>query len=206
VNTFDGSNNLTASTNAGGMRNVLLELWTKCLKIVSDFSTHAAATGTAVHGLGTAAVANLASMLITGTSTFNGASIGDTAHPTVDAKRVREEFHDYGTVLANATVTIEWDKYAHAAFTASATNTDLHTIAFSGLPASGVTQSIILEIINGQRLTDGRLTYPANSKWVGGSTARPLDTALQSAGRDFFVVTTRDNGTRLEWQYLGRGG
>jgi hypothetical protein len=135
VNTFDGSNNITASTNSGGTRDVLIELWGKLLKVVSDFATHIAATGTAVHGLGTAAVANLASMLITGTSTFNGASIGDTAHPTVDGKRVREEFHDYGRSSPTATVTIEWDKYAHAAFTASATNTDLHTIAFSGLPA-----------------------------------------------------------------------
>jgi hypothetical protein len=38
---------------------------------------------------------------------------------------------------------------------------------------------------------------------LDGASARHL---ASIRGRDFFVVTTRDNGTRLEWQYLGRGG
>lgn len=207
ANTYDGANNITASTVSGGFATLLMEVWTKCLKVVSDFATHAAATGTAVHGLGTAAVANLASMLITGTSTFNGASVGDTSPPTVDSKRVRETFHDYGGPLANgATVTIEWDKYSFAAFTPSATAADTVTIAFSGSPAAGLGQGVTLEIINGLRSADGKITWPANVKWIGKAAARPVDTTLESSGRNIFVVYTRDGGTRYEIQHCGPGG
>lgn len=208
VNTFDGSNNITASTVSGGFATILMEAWAKLLKLVSDFAAHTAATGTAVHGLGTASTSNLTAMTIGGTSSFDGTGgVGQSTALPVNATRVRETFFDYGAFTGTGqTVNFEWNKYAHVAVTASGTLTDTHAIAFLGLPAAGVTQSIIIELINGVRSVDGKWSYPANTKWVGGAAARPLDTALAASGRNFFIVTTRDGGSRLEWQHLGAGG
>jgi hypothetical protein len=142
-----------------------------------------------------------------GPRSFDGTGgVGQTTRGPVDAKRVREEFHDYGAIANGATVTLEWDKYSHMAFTPSATLADTVVIAFSGLPAAGLTQGVTVEIINGQRSADGKITYPANTKWIGSAAARPPDNTLAAAGRNLFGVVTRDGGTRLEWSHFGVGG
>ena len=102
------------------------------------------------------------------------------------------------------TATMDWSAAAHYSFTAPV-NTANFTIAFSNLPAAGKSQGITFEIINGQR-SSGVITYPANAKWIGGVATKPADSSLESAGRNLFVCFTRDGGTRLEIQHLGKGG
>jgi hypothetical protein len=207
ANTLDASGNITSTTQSGGAWTVVLEIWGKCVKAVSDLAAHIAAHRHLGAWLGTIATQSAAAAALTGTSTLDGTGgVGQTTPPPVDATRVRESFHDYGAIGAGATVTLEWDKYSHFAFTPSSTTTDTMVLAFSGLPASGKSQTVLIEIINGRRSADGKITYPANAKWIGGSATRPLDTALELSGRNFLSVTTRDGGTRLEFSHQGKGG
>lgn len=203
--TFDASNNITATTNSGGFFGILLEVWTKVLKAVSDLAAHVAATGTAVHGLGTMSTQAASAVAITG-GAIDGTPVGATTPKDVDATRIREDFHDYGAIANGATVTLELNKYAHFAFTPSSTTSDTVTIAVSGAPANNKSQTFTLEIINGRRSADGKITYPAALKWLTGSASRPLDTALELSGRNVFAFTTRDGGTRYEITHLGKGG
>lgn len=205
VNTFDANDNITASTQSGGFVTILMEVWAKCLRVVADFATHVAAVGTAVHGLGSIATQSAAAVALTG-GTTNGLTQGATTPGDLDATRVRERFNDYGAQANGATVNFEWDKYGHVAVTPHATTTSTLIIGFTGLPAAGRVQSILVEIINGQRSADAKITWPANAKWIGGAGTRPLDNTLELAGRNFFLVTTRDGGARLEIQHIGKGG
>jgi hypothetical protein len=205
VNTYDANDNITGTTNSGGFFTLILEIWTKTLRAVAGLATHIAATGTAVHGLGSMATQAASAVAITG-GTANGMKFGDTTPADADTTRVRETFHDYGTIAAAGTVTLELDKYGHFAFTPNATTSNTITVAVSGAPASGKTQSWFIELVNGQRSADGKITWPANAKWVGGASARPIDTSLELAGRNLFAITTRDGGTRLEIQHIGKGG
>lgn len=77
ANTFDASNNITASTNSGGFVTLVMEVWTKVLKAVSDLSSHTGATGTSVHGLGSISTQAANNVAITG-GTINGATVGAT--------------------------------------------------------------------------------------------------------------------------------
>lgn len=207
VNTFDASNNITASTNSGGFYTVLLEVWAKCLKGVSDITSHIAATGTAVHGLGTAALANLASMAITGTSSFNGTTgVGNAADVPVDATRVREKFNAYASAAAGATTTFELDKYGGFSGQPHATTSSTWTVAVSGAPGANKIQTWLLQLVNARRDVDGRITWPAAFKWIGGSAARPHDDQLALSGRDLFAISTTDGGTTYDIQYLGVRG
>jgi hypothetical protein len=70
--TSDASDNITGTTVNGGFIFMVLELVQKITRTIATVTAHIAATGTAVHGLGTAALANLANMVIGGTSSFDG--------------------------------------------------------------------------------------------------------------------------------------
>lgn len=204
--TYDGSGNLTSTTTGGGgWIAKLMQLWGKLTKVITDYTAHAAATGTGAHGLGTMSTQAASAVAITG-GTINGATIGASTPADVDAKRVREDFHDYGSIGDGATVTLELDKYAAFAFTPSATTSHTVTVATSGDPASGKYQSWQLEIVNGQRSADAKITWPAAFKWVGGSGTRPPDNTLELAGRNLFGLSTRDGGARKEIMHLGKGG
>lgn len=207
ANTFDGSDNITATTNSGGFSAILLEVWTKCLRVVAGVAAHIAATGTAVHGLGSMSTQAASAVAVTG-GAIDGTALGATTPANVDATRVREKANDYGTLTSVAgasSIALEADKYGHMAFTPPATTTDTVAITVTGIAASGRTQGFLLEIINGRRSANGKITYPANAKFIG-SGVKPDDTTLQLAGRDFYSVTIRDGGTRQEWQYIGKGG
>ena len=205
ANTFDASLNITASTNSGGWVTMFFEIWAKVLKGVSDLAAHIAGTGTGVHGLGTMSTQAASAVAITGGSA-NALAVGATTPGDVDATRIREKFNDYGSIGAGGTVTLELDKYAHFAFTPNATPSNGVTIALSGAPATARSQVFTLEIINAQRSSDGLIIWPAVFKWIGGSSIRPLDTALESAGRNIFTFYTRDGGTRCEITHVGKGG
>src|SRR5213075_1172024 len=65
-NTYDANDNITATTNSGGWVTKFFEVWTKLLRLKSTYDTHAAATGTAVHGLGSMSTQSAAAVAITG--------------------------------------------------------------------------------------------------------------------------------------------
>lgn len=205
ANTWDANDNITASTNSGGFGTLVMEIWTKCLRAVAGLSAHILGTGTSVHGLGTMSTQPASAVAITG-GAANAMTLGQTTPKEADVTRIREAFNDYGTIAAGGTVTLELDKYAHFAFTPNATTSNTVIIAVSGAPAAGKSQTWTLEIINGQRSADAKITWPAAAKWTQGAGARPLDTALELSGRNFFTIQTRDGGARLEMAHLGKGG
>jgi hypothetical protein len=206
VNTYNAEGGyITASTVSGGQFNILLEVWSRVLKAVADLATHMGLNGTAVHGLGTMSTQNATSVAVTG-GNIDGTPIGITTAALARAKAVRELSNDYGAIGNGATVTLQLDLYGHFVFTPSSTTSHSVTIAVSGVGATGNSQTCILEIINGQRSADALITWPANFKWIGGAASRPVDTSLESAGRNLFSFTTRDGGTRYEVMHLGKGG
>ncbi|MBL0142668.1 MAG: hypothetical protein IPP91_11345 [Betaproteobacteria bacterium] len=205
ANTFDANDNITGTTNSGGVVTLVMELWTKCLRVVAGLATHIAGTGTGVHGLGDMSVQNANAVAVTG-GAANGMTLGQSTAKEVDATRVRETFHDYGTIAAAGTVTLELDKYAHFAFTPDSTTSSTCTIALSGAPASGKAQVWTLEIFNGRRSADGKIIYPGAFKWTGGASVRVLDTVLELSGRNIYVMQTRDGATRMEITHIGKGG
>lgn len=205
ANTYDGSNNLTASTNASSLVQLIAQLWTKATKVVSDLASHLAGTGTAVHGLGSMSTQGASAVAITG-GTINGTTLGATTPAAVDATRVREAWADLGSIAAAGTATCDLSAYAGFSMQPHATTSNTMTIAFTNPPANNKVQSWYLEIINGQRSADAKITWPANVKWIGGSGSRPADTTLELSGRNIFVVYVRDGGARYEIQHVGKGG
>lgn len=203
-NTFDANYNITASTQGNSIAVFLWEAIAKVRKVIADLATHIAGTGASVHGLGTMSTQAASAVAVTG-GTINGTAVGGSTPAAADATRIREAFVDAGTIAGGGTATLDWSVASHFALTAP-TSTSSFTIAFSNLPASGKTQGILIEIINGQRSGGGTITYPANAKWLGGVATKPADSSLESSGRNLFSVVTRDGGTRLEFQHLGKGG
>lgn len=203
--TYDASGNMTASTNFGGMAALLEAAVGKLKALRTSFNAHAASVvASGVHGLASMASQAASAVAITGGS-INATALGATTPGDVDATRVRELAHDYGTLGAGATVTLELDKYGHFIFTPNATTSATLTVAFSGAPPSGRSETWTLEIIAGKRDIDGRFTWNSAFKWIG--ALRPNDTTLETTGgRNFFIIQNRDNGTRLEIQHIGKGG
>jgi hypothetical protein len=207
VNTFDASNNITASTNSGGHVNLIFELWGKVGKVVSDFATHIAATGTAVHGLASMAIQAASAIAVTG-GNIDGTVLGATTPEKADTKRVREVIDNGGaaTAVANAgTYTPDLALAGYFKVQPSATLADTITIAApSNAPSASRTQSWTLEIVNGRRSADGKITWNGAYHWVGGASARPLDTALEVAGSNLFDVCW--NGTNWDISHAGKRG
>lgn len=207
VNTFDGSNNLTVSTNSGGFFTMILENIGKLGKVIADLATHAALGVGSAHGTGSIASQSASAAALTGTSAFNGSGgVGESTPVPVTATRLRETFHDYGTLGSPYNAVFELDKYAHFALQLPASAAQAVTIAVSGTPAAGVSQTFTVELINAYRSTDGLIGWNSAFKWIGGSGKRPLDTDLEASGRNIFVFTVRDGGTRLEISHAGPGG
>jgi hypothetical protein len=206
INTYSGDD-IISTTVSGNFFTLVVEIWVKCLRAAASLATHIAGTGSGVHGLGTIATQSATAAALSGSSTLDGTGgVGQTTPPPVDATRIREKFNDYGAIAAAGTVTLELDKYGHFAFTPHATTSSTITVAVSGTPAAGKSETWTVEILNGQRDADGRITWAGSFKWVGGSVTRPLDTALELSGRNFFILQCRDGGTRHEIQYIGKGG
>jgi hypothetical protein len=201
ANTFDGANNITATTNSGGFFTHVLEIWTKVPESGVDLATHIAATGTAVHGLGSIATQN--STNLTCSDGALNATLGQTTAKAADMTRARESFTDLGTIGAGGTATLDLTAAAHYALTAPAAASSF-TVAMSNVPASGKSQTFMLEIIGGQR-SSGVITWPTAWKWIGGTA--PTQTAFESGtGRNIISGTVRDGGTRVEVTHLGKGG
>jgi hypothetical protein len=64
--TYDGSGNLTATSGGGGLFAKFMQVWGMATKALADLTTHLAATGTAVHGLGSMSTQSSSSVAVTG--------------------------------------------------------------------------------------------------------------------------------------------
>lgn len=68
------------------------------------------------------------------------------------------------------------------------------TLTVSNVPASGTVASFILELTNGGSAV---VTYPANTKWAGGTAP-----TLTAAGKDILGAYTTDGGATFNWLVL----
>lgn len=205
VNTV-ASNNVTASTNSGGGGTILQEIWGKCLKVVAGLATHIAA-GVGAHGITVVATWATNAMAFTG-GTGEALDIGQTTPGKLDAKRVRETIANSGsaTVLAaGGTYTPDLTAAAYFKVQPDSTTSSTATIAApSSPPSSSRTQTFTLEIVNGQRSADGKITWDAAYHWIGGNTTRPLDTSLEASGSNLFAFTW--NGSTWDITHRGKRG
>lgn len=198
---FDANDVLTSTTNVGGVITMVLEMYMRLLRVIDNHATHAAGTGSAVHGLGSMSIQNT-SFVSCSDGALNG-TLGQTAPRIADVIRLRETFTDLGTIGAGATATLDLAAASHYACTAPGATSNF-TVAMSNVPVSGRSHTFMFELVGGQRST-GVITWPTSWKWIGGTA--PSQSALQSGtGRDIFSGTVRDGGTRIEMSYLGRGG
>jgi hypothetical protein len=180
--TYDGSNNATGGNNSG----VLSWLWEwigKLKSLRTSYNAHAAATGTAVHGLGTMSTQSAASVAITG-GNIDNTTIGGTTRAIGTFKQAREV---HVAVSFSGGATIDWSAGGSHDFTASGSGAA--TLTFSNMPPSGIAASIILDVTNGGLRT---WTYPSGTKWANGTAP-----TLTSSGRDILQFYTRDGGTTI---------
>lgn len=177
ANTYDASNDITASTNAGGWVTMFFEVWTKVLKVASDFAGHIASTGTAVHGLGTIATQAANAVALTGGS-LNGVTIGASTRAAGDFTRITEDLNTYAPG-AGAGVAVDWGK-GGAVITTNGTN----AITFTGIPSSGLA-GVYIEIDN-----LNNVTWPASVDFGLGGTP-------SIAGQVSVGLATRNGGTNV---------
>src|SRR5574337_182258 len=185
--TYDASGNLSSSTGAAGLLALLLPQLGRVTTLTGSFNTHTAATGTAVHGLGTMSTQAATAVNIDG-GTVDGALIGSVT-PAVGVflqARGKHVSPSFGT-----TTTLDWSQGDSFDFTA--TGSGAATLAFSNVPASGISSWITLTITNGGLWT---WTWPTGTKWPAGTAP-----ALSSSGRDRINFFTRDGGSTFDGFY-----
>ena len=176
--TYDGSGRLTTGTNVG--RFAWLEYLLKKVKdAVATTTAHVAATGAAVHGLGTISTQSAGAVAITG-GAINGTPIGATTPSTGNFSTVRSKLVNLGSI--SGAVSVDWaaGDYFFATLTGNTTFT------WSNLP-SGVLGAITMEITNPGASTN---PFPAGTKWPSGTV--PTRTVT---GVDLFEFYCRDGAT-----------
>lgn len=173
--TRDGSSNSTTGTNTG-ILSWFYELFGKFLGLRTSFNAHTAATGTAVHGLGTIATQAASAVAITGGSVVC----------TYERENVQ--------VLANgnAANTCSWVAGGYARLTVTGASA---SIAMSNLPPNGTAQVMTFIITNGGLAT----TLFSGLKWPGG-----VAQTFSASGRDILAVLVQDGAT-LDVVGFGKG-
>jgi hypothetical protein len=180
TNSFDASGNLTGTSGGGpsGVLTWVMSLMGKWKKLRSDYDTHAAATGTAVHGLGSMSTQAASAIAVTG-GTINSASVGVTTPAEGKFTRATEQFNTY-TPGAGAGVTVDWAKGGSVL-----TNNGTNTLTFSNVP-SGVLGSHWIDCSN-----FNNTTFPGAVSW--GVSGKP-----SIAGRAIAQMVTSDGGTSVQ--------
>jgi hypothetical protein len=182
---YDGSSNMT-SGNSSSMLSWLYEWIGKFKALRTLYNAHVAATGTAVHGLGTISTQSAAAVAITG-GTMKAVVVGSAtpADCAIGTWKQAREIHAAATF--GAPTTIDWS--AGGSFDTTASGSGAVTLAFSNLPPSGVAANIVWDLTNGGLRT---WTYPTGTKWSAGTAP-----TLTSSGRDLLSFFTRDGGTTI---------
>jgi hypothetical protein len=101
---YDGNLNITSQSIGSGIYVFVLELIAKVKKVVSDLAAHAAAAGTAVHGLHSMSTQDASSVAIVG-GAVDGTPIGQTTPEKVNAIRARESMTGTTSVANGGTYT-----------------------------------------------------------------------------------------------------
>lgn len=183
-NTYDASNRITASTQAGGWRTLFLQFWTQLLKIKADFAAHIAATGTAVHGLGTMALQAASAIAVTG-GAMDAVTIGATTPADSTFTRSKGQKTDYTPAL-NAAVALDFSKAG-----ATITTNGAHTVSFTNVPAGVFGFLVFIDNFN------AIATWPASVNW--GVNGRP-----SIATPVYVTLITTNGGTSVHpviaWQ------
>ncbi len=204
VNTVDANNNITVSTVSGGWVTLFMEVWGKCLKVVSDFLAHQATTGTGVHGLGAVATWLVTGCAFTG-GTLNGVDIGLTATAKLDVMRAREGIvASTGAQVSGVTIAPDVSAGSYFFYQPNAVTSATLIIGPPTNPPSGSkTQTITIALINARRDTSStRITWDAAYHWITG--VRPDDTLLELSGINLFVATW--SGTQWDISHMGKQG
>ncbi len=164
--TWDSSGNLTATTGSGSWMSWLSGLLGKFKTLNGSYTTHAAATGTAVHGLGTMSTQAASAVAITGGS--------------VACTYERETKVALGSI--SGSTAINWAAGGLFTVTAAAAGAAL---THSNLP-SGVVGYVVLDITNGGVAT----TLFSGLKWPGG-----VAQSFSASGRDLLALMCHDGAT-----------
>jgi hypothetical protein len=174
--TYDGSNNQTAGNNSS-LLSWLYEWIGKLKALRTAYNAHVAATGTAVHGLGSISTQAANSVAITGGS-VNGAAVGTTTPAEGLFTRAAEQYNTY-TPGSGAAQALDWAKGG-----SSLTNNGANTVSFSNVPASRVaTHALYCSVFNST-------TFPAAVTWgLGGKPS--------IAGKALVSLVTLDGGTTV---------
>ncbi|HSW83529.1 MAG TPA: hypothetical protein VLH12_08645 [Usitatibacter sp.] len=130
ANTFDASDNITASTNSGGMATWIMEIWAKCLRAVAGINAHGAATGTSVHGLGTMSTQNANAVAVTG-GNANAMTVGASTRALGHFTHVAESIEILAPAT-NAGATVDWS-VGGSSLTVAGTNVLTFANVASGL-------------------------------------------------------------------------
>jgi hypothetical protein len=203
VLTFDGAQNVTACTVGSGAIVLLMETWAKTLKATSDLAAHVAATGVSVHGLAGMAIQSPSAIAVTG-GTEDGVDHGQTTPGKGDFKRAREVIDNSGAarvIASGGTATPDLAVAGYFKIQPNSTTSALMTIAApANPPSSSRTQGFTLEIVNGKRDIDGRITWNAIYHFTN-SAPRPADNTLQLSGSDLFYAEW--NGASFDISYNG---
>lgn len=174
--TYDGSGNLTTTTNSGGMLDWLKYLLGKVKSLLTNFNTHTAATGTAVHGLGSVATQSAASVAITG-GTINGTTVGVS---TPQEGRFARAFEQLESLAPGAGAGATWDMTKGGTFM---TNNGTNAVTFSGSVPAAYVCTHFFDVSN-----FNNTTFPGSVGW--GVAGKP-----SIAGRAQGTLVSIDGGT-----------
>lgn len=175
--TYDAALNITSQTIASGWIVLYLELLAKLYKVMADLTTHANATGAAVHGLGNMSTQAKTAVDIDG-GTIDGTGIGITTRAEANFTRTTEGHQAYAPG-AGAGQAIDW-----ANGSTKLTNNGVNAATFSNVPATGVAGHV-LDCSN-----FNNTTFPAAVDWgLGGKPS--------IAGRAVVSLLTNDAGAKV---------
>ncbi len=161
--TWDASGNLTAVTNGASGLLMVTGLLGHVHRLRDDYDTHAAATGTAVHGLGSMSTQSASNVAITG--------------GYAELTRIREGKSAVGSI--SGSTAIDWS--AAGLFTITVTGASA-ALTWSNLP-SAKAGYITLEVVNGGLAT---ALLPAGTKTVVGTPS------WSSSGTNIAVLMCHD--------------
>jgi hypothetical protein len=149
-------------------------------------------------------VANLAAMVITGTSSFDGTGgVGQSARGPVDAKRVREEFRDYGAIAAAGPSRSRWTSTA-ASPSRRAPPRPTRSPSPQRRRRRGLT-SVVHPRDHQRPAQRRREDHVAGECEMGRRGRGSPSRHLAARGRaDLFAFYSRDAGARLEFNTSGR--
>jgi hypothetical protein len=172
--TFDGSLNITASTNSGWLPVWLHELWAKFKNLRGSYLVHVASA--TAHGIGTIAAQAASAVAITG---------GTIAGVVLSYTTARGKTVDLGNITG--TVNIDWS----AGDFFYGTVTGIATLTWTNVPtgtAPNPAGALTLELTNPGAFT---LTWPTGVKWPGA-----LAPSRTVAGVDLYEFVARNSIVR----------